>query len=71
MTKDRVQLKVLQSINSILESMGKHINNYLLIDNALNLHEEHKMSKEFEDELNILVSEEDLLSVSKLNIKQK
>jgi len=30
-----------------------------------------KISKEFEDELNILVFEEDLLSVSKLNLDKK
>ena len=46
MIKDIVKLKVLQSINYILESMGEDINNYLLTDNALNLHEEHKISKE-------------------------
>ena len=47
--------------------MGNDINNYSLTNNALNLHEKHKISKEFEDELNILVLKEDLLSVSKLN----
>ena len=71
MTKDIVQLKVLQSINSILESMGKDINNYLLTSNVLNLYEEYRISKAFEDELNILAFEKDLLSVSKLNILQK
>jgi len=44
-TKDIVQLKVLQSINSILKSMGKDINNSLLTDNALGLHEEIRSLK--------------------------
>jgi len=35
MTKDVIKLKVLQSINSILESKGKDINNYSLVDMPL------------------------------------
>ncbi|XP_010669963.1 uncharacterized protein LOC104887074 [Beta vulgaris subsp. vulgaris] len=47
--------------------MGKDINNYPLIDGTINLQENLKTIKELEDETNIKMSEEDLLSVSKLN----
>jgi len=70
-TSENITLKVLENIASILESMGKNIKNYGLIDNDININDNVIIFKEIEDELNIIVPEKDLLSIDKLNFDQK
>ena len=64
-----VRTKVLQSIASTLESMGKDINSYNLVDFKVTFDEDQVGSREIHDELNITISEEDLLAVESLNAK--
>ena len=71
LTKENVRKKALLRINSIMESMGKDINNYALIDDKINLTEDDKSSKEMEEELTFVVSDKDLQSINKLNKEQK
>ena len=55
-----VRTKVLQSIASTLESMGKDINSYNLVDFKVTFDEDQMGSREIHDELKITISEEDL-----------
>ena len=64
-----VRTKVLQSIASTLKSMGKDINSYNLVDFKVTFDEDQVGSREIHDELNITISEEDLLTVESLNAK--
>jgi len=50
--------------------MGKHINNYALTDNKINLNESDKSSKEVQDKLNIIVSEKDFHSIDTLHTEK-
>lgn len=55
----------------MLESMGKNINDYHLVDYNINLSEDELFMKEINEELAIIVSEHDILAASKLNEEQK
>jgi hypothetical protein len=66
-----LRTRVLQSIASTLESMGKDINTYHLVDYKIIFDETETGSREISDELHILVSPEDLLAVKLLNAQQK
>jgi hypothetical protein len=66
-----ITTKVLRSIASTLESMGKNINTYCLVDYKITLDEVEMRSKEISNGLHILVSPEDLLAVKLLNVQQK
>jgi hypothetical protein len=66
-----LRTRVLQSITSTLESMGKDINIYHLVDYKITFDETEMGSREISDELHILVSPEDLLAVKLLNAQQK
>jgi hypothetical protein len=66
-----VRIKVLQSIASTLESMGIDINTYNLVDYNITFDEAEMRFREINDELQILVSPEDLISVKSLNTGQK
>ncbi|KAL5541396.1 hypothetical protein UlMin_043440 [Ulmus minor] len=57
--------KALQHLASMLESMGKNINQYHLVNYDINLSEEETFMKEINEELAITVSEEDLSFRSK------
>ena len=63
--------QVLQSIASTLESMGKDINSYNLVDFKVTFDEDQMGSREIHDELKISISDEDLLAAESLNAKQK
>lgn len=66
-----IRIKVLQHINGMLESMGKNVDIFGLTDSKISLDEEEKGSKEIEDELKIVVSEQDILTISNLNKGQR
>ena len=66
-----VRTKVLQSIASTLESMGKDINSYNLVDFKVTFDEDQVGSREIHDELKITILEEDLLAAKSLHAKQK
>ena len=66
-----LRTKVLQSIASTLESMGKDINSYNLVDFKVTFDEDQMGSREIHDELKITISKEDLLAAKSLNAKQK
>ena len=59
--------KVLQHLASMLESMGKNINQYHLVNYDINLSEEETFMKEINEELAITVSQEDLSCIATLN----
>ncbi|KAL5542376.1 hypothetical protein UlMin_010086 [Ulmus minor] len=63
--------KALQHLASMLESMGKNINQYHLVNYDINLSEEETFMKEINEELAITVSQEDLSCISTLNTEQK
>ncbi|XP_028064221.1 uncharacterized protein LOC114267384 [Camellia sinensis] len=62
--------RLLQNINSALESMGKNIEQFYLSDLSVPSDEIDDCCKDIEDEHNILVSEVDLMSILLLNTKQ-
>ena len=64
-----VRIRVLQSIGSTLELMGKDINSYNLVDFKVTFDEDQMRSREIHDELKISFSKEDLLAVESLNEK--
>ena len=64
-----VKTRVLQSIASTLESMGKDINSHNLVDFKVTFDEDQMGSREIHDELKISISEEDLLATESLNAK--
>ena len=68
---ESIRIKVLQHINGMLESMGKNVDIFGLTDSKISLDEEEKGSKEIEDELKIVVSEQDILTISNLNKGQR
>lgn len=55
----------------MLDSIGKNINDYHLINDTINLSDEDKFMKENNEELNIVVYEQDISTISKLNKDQK
>ncbi|KAL5555788.1 hypothetical protein UlMin_038024 [Ulmus minor] len=59
--------KVLEHHASMLESMGKNINQYHLVNYYINLSEEEAFMKEINEELAITVSQEDLSCISIFN----
>ncbi|GLT53869.1 hypothetical protein SLA2020_271080 [Shorea laevis] len=66
-----VRTKVLQGNASTLESMGRDINSYHLVVYNIIFDEAEIRSREINEELEILVSAEDLLAVESLNTQQK
>ncbi|XP_028123461.1 uncharacterized protein LOC114320579 [Camellia sinensis] len=71
LSTEQIRSRVLQNINSTLESMGKNIKQFYLSDLSIPSDETDDCCKDIEDERNILVSEVDLMSVSLLNTKQQ
>ena len=70
-TKNDIQLLVLNHINEVLLSMGHNINEFKNIFGNLSSSRTTNEAKEIYFERNIIVSEEDILLQSKLNIEQK
>ncbi|KAG6717555.1 hypothetical protein I3842_04G106600 [Carya illinoinensis] len=65
-----VSKKVLQSVSSTLESMGKDINVFHLLDSNVFFDEEQSQCKEISDELAVAIPEDDLLALGTLNSEQ-
>ncbi|XP_062075969.1 uncharacterized protein LOC133780107 [Humulus lupulus] len=66
-----IRSQVLHHIHSVLQTMGSHINDYHLVDYTVTFNEEDMKLKEIHEELNILISKEDLLLPETLNVKQR
>ncbi|XP_062104302.1 uncharacterized protein LOC133815480 [Humulus lupulus] len=66
-----IRAQVLHHIHSMLQTMGSDINDYHLVDHTVTSNEEAMKLKEIREELNILISEEDLLLPETLNVKQR
>lgn len=63
--------KVIEHINSILDSIGKTINDYHLVNYGITSNIEENVFKEINEELQILVDEKDIIATKLLNFKQK
>ena len=70
-TKNDIQLLVLNHINEVLLSIGHNINEFKDIFGNVSSSRTTNEAKEIYFERNIIVSEEDILLQSKLNIEQK
>ncbi|KAG7977774.1 hypothetical protein I3843_05G047700 [Carya illinoinensis] len=66
-----VRMQVLRSISFTLESMGKDINSFHLLDDNICFGEDQLESREIDDELAIEISEEDIVASEALNSKQR
>ena len=69
LSTNQIKVKALQSINSTLESMGKNLDCYGISDVA-NLQFDDSTSKDLQDELAIIISEDDIYVASLLNFEQ-
>lgn len=71
MSASRIEAKAQQSINFILESMGKNISEYILPAITTIDAPDEKLLKEIHEELKIPISENELFTVQNLNTEQK
>ena len=71
LTKSDIRKKVLQQLSYMLDSIGKNINDYHLINDTINLSDEDKFMEEINEEFNIVVYEQDISTISKLNKDKK
>ncbi|XP_062113696.1 uncharacterized protein LOC133824737 [Humulus lupulus] len=62
---------VLRSISSTIESMGKNINSYHLLDEDISFDGNEFQSREIDDELGVEIPEEDITSSRSLNSEQQ
>ncbi|XP_062100049.1 uncharacterized protein LOC133805918 [Humulus lupulus] len=62
---------VLRSISSTIESMGKNINSYHLLDEDISFNGNEFQSREIDDELGVEIPEEDIISSRSLNSEQQ
>ncbi|KAF5447321.1 hypothetical protein F2P56_032880 [Juglans regia] len=73
-TKDsmfNVRMQVLRSISFTLESMGKGINSFHLLDDNICFDEDQFESREIDDELSVEIPEEDIVASKALNSEQR
>ncbi|KAG2690570.1 hypothetical protein I3760_09G193200 [Carya illinoinensis] len=70
-SSSNVRTETLHSISTILESMGKDINSFHLIDQNIDFDEDGFLSREIDDELAIPIPEEDLHASTLLNSEQQ
>ncbi|XP_042976278.1 uncharacterized protein LOC122307448 [Carya illinoinensis] len=70
-SSSNVRTETLHSISTILESMGKDINSFHLIDQNIDSDEDGFLSREIDDELAIPIPEEDLHASTLLNSEQQ
>nr|XP_027091801.1 uncharacterized protein LOC113712521 [Coffea arabica] len=68
---DEIRYKVLEQINSFLESMGRDINSYALVPYPLNFNDLNKNTRDTIAETRITVLESDLQRIDQLNNDQK
>ncbi|KAG7945229.1 hypothetical protein I3843_15G142000 [Carya illinoinensis] len=66
-----VRMQVLRSISFTLESMGKDINSFHLLDDNICFGEDQLESREIDDELAVEIPEEDIVASEALNSKQR
>ncbi|XP_035539697.1 uncharacterized protein LOC118344048 [Juglans regia] len=66
-----VRMQVLRSISFTLESMGKHINSFHLLDDDICFDEDQFESREIDDELAVEIPEEDNAASEILNSEQR
>ncbi|KAG6726965.1 hypothetical protein I3842_02G107600 [Carya illinoinensis] len=66
-----VRTQVLKSISFTIESMGKDINSYHLLDDDICFDEEEFQSREIDDELAVEIPEEDIAASQSLNSEQR
>ncbi|KAG7955672.1 hypothetical protein I3843_11G084800 [Carya illinoinensis] len=66
-----VRMQVLRSISFTLESMGKDINSFHLLDDDICFDEDQLESREIDDELAVEIPEEDTVASKALNSKQR
>ena len=66
-----VRMQVLHSISFTLESMGKDINSFHLLDDNICFGEDQLESREIDDELAVEIPEEDIVASEALNSKQR
>ncbi|XP_028086421.1 uncharacterized protein LOC114287309 [Camellia sinensis] len=71
LSKQEIFKKVLQSINSTLQSMGKDIKDFNICSNNVLSSDNQGTCREIEEEMNIVVSEADYQSISLLSSEQK
>ncbi|XP_071904281.1 uncharacterized protein [Coffea arabica] len=71
LTKNVIEFKVLHQISNFLESMGRNINSYGLVRRVLKFHDSNTNARDTISEIEIEVSEDDLISITKLNPSQK
>ncbi|XP_041007529.1 uncharacterized protein LOC121252111 [Juglans microcarpa x Juglans regia] len=70
-TSADIRTKVLRSISSTLESMGKDINIFHLIEHDVSFDQNETESREINDEFAVLIPEEDLMASMSLNPEQQ
>ncbi|XP_027095952.1 uncharacterized protein [Coffea arabica] len=70
-TKNDIQFKVLHQISTFLESMSRNINSYGLVPRVLKFYDSNTDTRDTISETEIKVSEDDLVSITKLNLGQK
>ncbi|XP_042950368.1 uncharacterized protein LOC122282486 [Carya illinoinensis] len=70
-SQSNVRMQVLRSISMTLESMGRYINSFQLLDRNIHFDEDEFLSKEIDDELAVLIPEEDILASTLLNREQQ
>jgi len=64
-------MHALQQVDSFLQSMGRHLHEFDILSNSLVISNLETESREINTEKNIIVSEEDLQSIHRLNENQK
>ncbi|XP_035546223.1 uncharacterized protein LOC118348498 [Juglans regia] len=70
-TSADIRTKFLRSISSTLESMGKDINMFHLIDHDVSFDQNETESSEINDEFAVLIPEEDLMASMSFNPEQQ
>nr|XP_027108614.1 uncharacterized protein LOC113728258 [Coffea arabica] len=68
---DQIRLHVLHEISKFLQSMGKNINSYDLVPRILKFDQADRETRDTISEAQITVSDEDIASITRLNIEQK
>lgn len=70
-SKEAIERKTLQNINSMLQSMGKDIKDFKLCSNDFISSANESVCKEVEEETNIVVSEADYQKIAMLTSEQQ
>ncbi|XP_027169196.1 uncharacterized protein LOC113768887 [Coffea eugenioides] len=68
---DQIRIQVFHEISKFLQSMGKNINSYNLVPRILRFDQADRETRDTISETQIAVSDEDIASISRLNMEQK